>query len=70
MVSAYLNKSENKGVIVAINPTKEIIGLDIQYPNGSTLDKAFQTDRYLDCEHVKASSPLNPKAVRTIVYTF
>ena len=68
MVSAYSNEDENKVVIIAINPSNQTIGLDVEYAEGINPKTAFQTDRHLNCEKIKPSVPLAPNSIRTIVY--
>jgi hypothetical protein len=56
-------------VVIAINPSNQVIGLNLNLPDGGKVKSAFQTDRQLNCEAVKASSPLPPKSIRTLVYS-
>ena len=69
LVSAYRKRNGKEGVVIAINPSNQVIGLNLNLPDGGKVKSAFQTDRQLNCEAVKASSPLPPKSIRTLVYS-
>ncbi len=68
-VSAYVNQSKGRGVIVAINPSMDDVTLDIQLPEGSVIQHAYQTDQDLNCESVATDSTLPGRAVRTFLYS-
>ena len=68
-VSAFYNESKDTGVIVAINPSVDLVSLDIQLPEGSFIQHAYQTDKDLNCESVAIDSTLPGRAVRTLLYS-
>jgi hypothetical protein len=67
-VSAYLNEEKKQGIIIAVNPGKQKVRLQLGLPNNHSTIEAFQTDNQLNCEPVHAMDPLPGKSVRTYLY--
>ena len=68
-ITAFQTYDKSRIVVIAINSSNSKQTLELKIPDGMIEQRAFQTDRKLNCELVPTSSPLPPKSIRTYIIT-